>query len=136
MLAEAADANGIYEEALESLRASKFADGKDLKGTATNKKDGKDGSKPKISEREREMMAMDYYADVRTNVLLAWVLSNVCGWHGSSFLHTLTRVRVSYYYSYSREHLPRVHLTPMLIYHEQKHILCSYWHLQRSQAVW
>lgn len=83
MLAEAADANGIYEEALEGLRASKFTDGSILKGrVAKDGKTGSTGSKkihPKrkaMNEREREMAAMDYYADVRTNVLLAWVLSN------------------------------------------------------------
>ncbi|KAI6040337.1 glycosyltransferase family 2 protein [Pisolithus marmoratus] len=83
MLAEAADANGIYEEALEGLRASKFADGGTSKGPgAKDSKPGSSGNKkgrPKrkvMSEREREMAAMDYYADVRTNVLLAWVLSN------------------------------------------------------------
>lgn len=83
MLAEAADANGIYEDALEGLRASKFANGGALKGPGA--KGGKAGSseskriRPErkvMNEREREMAAMDYYADVRTNVLLAWVLSN------------------------------------------------------------
>ncbi|KAF8444564.1 glycosyltransferase family 2 protein [Boletus edulis BED1] len=64
MLAEAADVNGIYEEALESLRAAKFADGKTI------------GSNSAMSEREKEQAAIDYYANVRTNVLLTWVLSN------------------------------------------------------------
>ncbi|KAL4073957.1 glycosyltransferase family 2 protein [Scleroderma citrinum] len=87
MVAEAADANGIYEDALEGLRASKFADERAVKGpskgTATRKgkkageKSVKGDSKNKVmSEREREMATMDYYANVRTNVLLAWVLSN------------------------------------------------------------
>ncbi|KAG9316580.1 glycosyltransferase family 2 protein [Chiua virens] len=65
MLAEAADVNGIYEEALDSLRAAKFADVAAAKQA------------PKVmSEREKEQAAIDYYANVRTNVLLTWVLSN------------------------------------------------------------
>jgi len=92
MLAEAADANGIYEDALEGLRASKFADERVSKGPVsavkkrgkgtTDEKGGKGSSKQKVmSKREREVAAMDYYADVRTNVLLTWVLSNVgVGW--------------------------------------------------------
>ncbi|KAI6134500.1 glycosyltransferase family 2 protein [Pisolithus croceorrhizus] len=70
MLAEAADANGIYEDALEGLRASKFANG----GSGDSKRIRPE--RKVMNEREREMAAMDYYADVRTNVLLAWVLSN------------------------------------------------------------
>ena len=88
MLAEAADANGIYEDALEGLRASKFSgDDTGPSKASTRKKRGKGSSGEKgakgsskqkvMSEREREIAAMDYYADVRTNVLLTWVLSNV-----------------------------------------------------------
>ncbi|KAH7888726.1 glycosyltransferase family 2 protein [Phlebopus sp. FC_14] len=76
MLAEAADVNGIYEEALESLRAAKFADAA-AGGKANGKGAGKKQKKKRVlSEREREQAAMDYYANVRTNVLLTWVLSN------------------------------------------------------------
>ncbi|KAF9241557.1 glycosyltransferase family 2 protein [Melanogaster broomeanus] len=71
MLAEAADVNGIYEEALDSLRAAKFSD------VDAKTKSGKGAGKAKvISEREKEQAAIDYYANVRTNVLLTWVLSN------------------------------------------------------------
>jgi len=81
MLAEAADVNGIYEEALESVRAAKFAD-----GTSSSAREGilkaKQGpgeklkAKAMMTEREKEQAAIDYYANVRTNVLLTWVLSN------------------------------------------------------------
>lgn len=80
MLAEAADVNGIYEEALESLRALKFADATSSSARqGTKPKQGARGKTvPKaMSEREKEQAAMDYYANVRTNVLLTWVLSNV-----------------------------------------------------------
>ncbi|KAG8213898.1 hypothetical protein J3R82DRAFT_10643 [Butyriboletus roseoflavus] len=80
MLAEAADVNGIYEEALDSLRAAKFADVANARGGAKTKQ-GTRGKKPSkvMSEREKEQAAIDYYANVRTNVLLTWVLSNVSG---------------------------------------------------------
>ncbi|KAH7921400.1 glycosyltransferase family 2 protein [Leucogyrophana mollusca] len=60
MLAEAADANGIYEEALDNLKHRK---------PAANK-----SNVPSLAEKEQA--AKDYYANVRTNVLLTWVLSN------------------------------------------------------------
>lgn len=53
MLAEAADVNGIYEESIDNLKYRK----------PTNNDKGK-----VITEREREMAAIDYYANVRTNV--------------------------------------------------------------------
>jgi chitin synthase len=78
MLAEAADVNGIYEEALDSLRAAKFSDVGGARGGAKAKPGVGKANKPKVmSEREKEQAAIDYYADVRTNVLLTWVLSNV-----------------------------------------------------------
>ena len=55
MLTEAADVNGIYEEALENLKTRK---------PAVSKKPG--GNTPTIAEREQA--AKDYYASVRTNV--------------------------------------------------------------------
>ncbi|KAG6902764.1 hypothetical protein C0995_011912 [Termitomyces sp. Mi166 len=58
MLTEAADVNGIYEEALENLKTRK---------PAVTKKPG--GNTPTIAEREQA--AKDYYADVRTNVRYA-----------------------------------------------------------------
>ncbi|KIJ18824.1 chitin synthase [Paxillus involutus ATCC 200175] len=77
MLAEAADVNGIYEEALDSLRAAKFSDVGGARGGAKAKPGVGKANKPKVmSEREKEQAAIDYYADVRTNVLLTWVLSN------------------------------------------------------------
>lgn len=80
MLAEAADVNGIYEEALESLRAAKFSDAASAPGRAKTRQSAKEKATPKVvSEREKEQAAMDYYANVRTNVLLTWVLSNVSG---------------------------------------------------------
>ena len=75
MLAEAADVNGIYEEALDALRAAKFAD---VAAQAKSKQGPKRKAKV-MNEREKEHAAMDYYANVRTNVLLTWVLSNVSG---------------------------------------------------------
>ena len=80
MLAEAADVNGIYEEALDSLRTAKFADAANA-GEGAKANQGSRGKKvPKVmSEREKEQATIDYYANVRTNVLLTWVLSNVSG---------------------------------------------------------
>ncbi|KAG6813294.1 hypothetical protein H0H92_012449 [Tricholoma furcatifolium] len=63
VLTEPADVNGIYEEALDNLKTRK---------PAVAKKPG--GGVPSIAEKEQA--AKDYYANVRTNVLLAWVLSN------------------------------------------------------------
>lgn len=64
MLTEAADVNSIYEEALMNLRDRVPVDKTQGKGL------------PTLAEKEAN--AKDYYANVRTNVLLAWVLSNVC----------------------------------------------------------
>ena len=63
MLTEAADVNSIYEESLSNLRDRVPIDNPKAK------------SLPSIAEKEQA--AKDYYANVRTNVLLAWVLSNV-----------------------------------------------------------
>lgn len=80
MLAEAADVNGIYEEALHSLRAAKFSDVANAQRDAKIKQGARGKTMSKMmSEREKEQAAMDYYANVRTNVLLTWVLSNVSG---------------------------------------------------------
>ncbi|KDR75062.1 hypothetical protein GALMADRAFT_70113 [Galerina marginata CBS 339.88] len=62
MLTEVADINSIYEDSLANLRDRVPIDNGKGKGPLT------------IAEREHA--AKDYYADVRTNVLLAWVLSN------------------------------------------------------------
>lgn len=109
MLAEAADVNGIYEEALESLRAAKFADIAPAQGGAKIKRRPKGKTKPKMSEREKEQAAMDYYANVRTNVLLTWVLSNVSGMISGD---TVTKAccRVCFFYSFSQVRMLRVHL--------------------------
>lgn len=78
--AEPADANDIYEEALDNLKNRKPPAPKKQSASVTN--------------AEKEQAAKDYYANVRTNVsqlppivlhslnsfiqvLLAWVLSNV-----------------------------------------------------------
>ncbi|PPQ93791.1 hypothetical protein CVT25_013500 [Psilocybe cyanescens] len=61
MLTEVADVNSIYEESLVNLRDRVPID---------------NGKKGPASIAERENAAKDYYANVRTNVLLAWVLSN------------------------------------------------------------
>jgi len=63
MLTEAADVNSIYEESLSNLRDRVPIDNPKGKGLPTM--------------AEKEQAAKDYYANVRTNVLLAWVLSNV-----------------------------------------------------------
>ena len=63
MLTEVADVNSIYEESLSNLRDRVPIDNGKGKGP--------------LSVAERENAAKDYYADVRTNVLLVWVLSNV-----------------------------------------------------------
>lgn len=65
MLTEVADVNNIYEEALMNLRDRVPVD------------NGKAKKKGRLTIAERESAAKIYYADVRTNVLLAWVLSNV-----------------------------------------------------------
>ncbi|KAF8070711.1 chitin synthase, partial [Lyophyllum atratum] len=62
MLTEAADVNSIYEEALTNLRTRKPVAAKGV------------GGAPSLAEKEQA--AKDYYANVRTNVLLTWVLSN------------------------------------------------------------
>ncbi|KAF7976842.1 hypothetical protein HWV62_5542 [Athelia sp. TMB] len=62
MLTEPADVNELYEEALVNLKEHRPIP---VKGTGV------------LSVQEREANAKDYYASVRTNVLLAWVLSNV-----------------------------------------------------------
>jgi len=66
MLSSPADVNSIYEEALENLRLRNMGE------------KGKGKNKPEkiLTDAEKEMAAKDYYANVRTNVLLAWVLSN------------------------------------------------------------
>ena len=57
---DATDVNIIYEEALDNLRNRRPL------------------PKPAgLSNAEKELLARDYYANVRTNVLLFWVLSNV-----------------------------------------------------------
>ncbi|KAK2467893.1 hypothetical protein APHAL10511_000188 [Amanita phalloides] len=66
MLSSPADVNSIYEEALENLRALNMGEkGKEKKNTERV-----------LTDAERELAAKDYYANVRTNVLLSWVLTN------------------------------------------------------------
>ncbi|KAF8902893.1 chitin synthase-domain-containing protein [Gymnopilus junonius] len=62
MLTEVADINSIYEDSLANLRDRVPVGNGKGKGT--------------LSIAEREHAAKDYYANVRTNVLLTWVLSN------------------------------------------------------------
>ena len=56
---DATDVNELYEEALDNVRNRK----------PLPKAHG-------LSDAQKEELAKDYYANVRTNVLLAWVLSN------------------------------------------------------------
>ncbi|KAI0690108.1 glycosyltransferase family 2 protein [Cytidiella melzeri] len=65
VLADVADADEMYEESLMNIRNRKPA----VKTSQHT---------PVLSEAEREQTAKDYYASVRTNVLLSWVLSNGC----------------------------------------------------------
>ena len=65
MLTEVADVNNIYEESLANLR------------DRVPIKSGKGKKNGIMSIAGKESAAKDYYANVRTNVLLAWVLSNV-----------------------------------------------------------
>ncbi|KAJ7462232.1 glycosyltransferase family 2 protein [Mycena galericulata] len=60
MFTDKADTNNIYEEALSNLKNRK---------PAFSQNTG-------MSNSEKDQAAKDYYANVRTNVLLAWVLSN------------------------------------------------------------
>lgn len=60
VLTDVADVNGIYEESLLNLKHKKPV----IKNNAGP------------SDAEKEQAAKDYYANVRTNVLLSWVLSN------------------------------------------------------------
>ncbi|KAF9527275.1 glycosyltransferase family 2 protein [Crepidotus variabilis] len=62
MLTEPADVNSIYEESLSNLRDRIPVE--------------KANAKHHKSNAEREVAAKAYYANVKTNVLLAWVLSN------------------------------------------------------------
>ncbi|KAI8972260.1 hypothetical protein BD414DRAFT_500722 [Trametes punicea] len=57
---DAADVNSIYEEALDNLKNRK---------PLPKANNG-------LNTAEKEQLAKDYYANVRTNVLLTWVLSN------------------------------------------------------------
>ncbi|EKM54206.1 glycosyltransferase family 2 protein [Phanerochaete carnosa HHB-10118-sp] len=59
VLADGADANEMYEESLANLRDRKPIP-----------------DEPGAYMFDREQVARDYYASVRTNVLLCWVLSN------------------------------------------------------------
>jgi len=61
IVTEPADVNNIYEEALMNIRTKK-----PLNSPKTTT----------MSTAEQEQQAKDYYANVRTNVLLAWALSN------------------------------------------------------------
>ncbi|KAF8650440.1 hypothetical protein AX16_005243 [Volvariella volvacea WC 439] len=63
VIAEPAHANDIYEEALDNLKNRRPPPNKPSTAQATL--------------AEKEAAAKDYYANVRTNVLLSWVLSNV-----------------------------------------------------------
>jgi chitin synthase len=64
LFSNTADMNSLYEEALENLRERKpVQDPKNKNRVQT--------------DAEGEQAAKDYYASVRTNVLMAWVLSNV-----------------------------------------------------------
>ncbi|KAF8210175.1 chitin synthase-domain-containing protein [Mycena galopus ATCC 62051] len=60
MATDKADVNNIYEEALSNLKTRKPAFSH---------------SAP-MSNTEKDQLVKDYYANVRTNVLMAWVLSN------------------------------------------------------------
>ncbi|KAL1672473.1 chitin synthase [Schizophyllum commune] len=60
-IAEPSHFDNIYEQALSNLRHRKPAVPKGAQ---------------KPSEAEQEQMAKDYYANIRTNVLLSWTLSN------------------------------------------------------------
>ena len=64
MPAEAADMNDIYEESLSNLRDRIPVDQTIAK-------------KGVASIAEKEQAAKIYYANVKTNLLLAWVVSNV-----------------------------------------------------------
>ncbi|ESK96664.1 glycosyltransferase family 2 protein [Moniliophthora roreri MCA 2997] len=68
---EMPDPNDVYETALMHLRA--------LKAPPPKPKGGKKGKPrpPPPSDAEKEQAMKDYYANVRTNVLLAWTVSNV-----------------------------------------------------------
>ncbi|EIN11658.1 glycosyltransferase family 2 protein [Punctularia strigosozonata HHB-11173 SS5] len=80
------DINDVYNESLENLKTRKPVY----------------KPKPKTTDADREQAAKDYYASVRTNVLLAWVLSNgllLVGILGgsstsSAFGHGLSRPKV------------------------------------------
>lgn len=63
MPAEAADVNELYEESLVNLRDRIPVE--------------KASKRYPRTDVEKEAAAIAYYANVKTNVLLAWVLSNV-----------------------------------------------------------
>lgn len=70
VLAGPADVNGMYEEALAHLRIVKSQAPEEKAAAAI-------AAKGTLSIAEKDKAAKDYYANVRTNVLLIWVLSNV-----------------------------------------------------------
>ena len=63
MVTEATDLNSIYQEATDKIRDR-------VPVEAPKQEKG-------LSPAEKEAAAKDYYANIRTNVLLAWVLTNV-----------------------------------------------------------
>ncbi|KAF9263413.1 glycosyltransferase family 2 protein [Marasmius fiardii PR-910] len=67
------DANTVYETAITNLRNRNAPPPKKVKGQAPVKKPP---PRP-VNNAEKEQAAKDYYANVRTNVLLAWMISNV-----------------------------------------------------------
>ncbi|KAF9070089.1 chitin synthase-domain-containing protein [Rhodocollybia butyracea] len=91
VLSTAADVNEIYQEAIENLKRrqpgwqelDKKIDekgpgkgGRKAKGTTMKGGNGKAVKGKELSPAEKEQAAKDYYANVRTNVLLCWVISN------------------------------------------------------------
>ncbi|KAL0577036.1 hypothetical protein V5O48_004970, partial [Marasmius crinis-equi] len=68
------DAETVYQQAISNLRKRNAPPPKQVKGKGPVKRVAKAKT---VSNAEREQAAKDYYANVRTNVLLTWVISNV-----------------------------------------------------------
>jgi len=103
VFSDIADINSLYEEALANLRDRVPVQSADQKNRAR-------------MDAEKEQAAKDYYASVRTNVLLAWVLSNVSYWTMVCFICAVSCCFRGYCYWQSLVvFLRRVHLIGMLV---------------------
>ncbi len=102
LFSNTADINSLYEEALANLRDR-------VPVQSANKKNRVQ------MDAEKEQAAKDYYASVRTNVLLAWVLSNVSYTILVSYLYCLMLPRGYCFWQSLVVYLLQLHLIEMVV---------------------